>query len=112
MAMRLGGGYLNPGQWKCWQNPQWKRLALKLGLPGRDLLRSEPFDSLKCFHAGGAAKGWLPDFVARHRRDPVTAVTAPGGPMPFEELTRAQYDATRRLKRLAAALGYYRWFAH
>ena len=108
MAMREGGGYLDPEHWHCWRNSQWKRLALKLGASGRTLLRSEKFGAMKCFHGGGIAKWWVPDAVkAGDLAAPVEVATA-RSPMPYEELTRDAYDAMQRLKTLARRMGYYR----
>jgi len=108
MAMREGGGYLDPEHWHCWRNSQWKRLALKLGISGRSILRSEQFSTMKCFHGGGIAKWWVPDAVKAGDlpipREVTTAVSA----KPYEELTRQAYDSMQRLKGLARRLGYYR----
>src|SRR6201999_4396855 len=30
MAMHTGGGYLDPGAWRCWHRPQAKRVLMKL----------------------------------------------------------------------------------
>jgi hypothetical protein len=58
-AMRIGGGHLDPGYWKCWRRSPAKRLRVKLDANGPGILISEPWDDLKCFHAGGEAKWWL-----------------------------------------------------
>lgn len=110
MAMRLGGGYLDPAHWHCWRNSQWKRVAQKLRVPGETLLRVEPFDRIKCFHGGGAAKWWVSGFSAQGRLPKPADITESRPPMPFEELTPQTYEASQRLRRAARALGYYRWF--
>ena len=111
LAMREGGGYLPPEHWHCWQNRQWKRLALKLGAPGEALLAVDPFDRIKCFHGGGAAKWWVPGRVSSGRMPPASPVLQHLPPAPFEPLTRQAYLKTRRWKDLAARLGYYRLMA-
>lgn len=111
LAMREGGGYLPPEHWHCWQNRQWKRLALKLGVPGEALLAVDPFDRIKCFHGGGAAKWWVPGRVSSGRMPPASPVLQHLPPAPFEPLTRQAYLKTRRWKDLAARLGYYRLMA-
>ena len=70
MAMRFGGGYLDPSKWVCWRRTQRKRILRKLGADGQRLLRSEPLSEMKCFHAGGEAKSWLPDMAATHASAP------------------------------------------
>jgi hypothetical protein len=64
-AMHAGGGYLDPGVWKCWHNAHWKRLALKLGMPPWKAVANEPFHRLKCFHATGPAKEMLMEYLRR-----------------------------------------------
>lgn len=111
LAMRVGGGYLDPVHWHCWQNTQWKRLAQALRVPGATLLRVEDFSAMKCFHGGGAAKWWIEPALA------AGLIGAPGDQirsapiMPFEPLTRAEYLNTQRVKAVARRLGYYRLMA-
>src|SRR6202043_1626974 len=64
LAMRMGGGYLDPAKWVCWHRTQYKRVLVKLGVPGVSILKQEPFAEMKCFHAGGEAKWWLPSAKA------------------------------------------------
>jgi hypothetical protein len=108
LAMREGGGYLDPMHWHCWRNSQWKRLLLRLGVSGRSLLRTERFADMKCFHGGGIAKWWVPESLRAGDIPAPRHVAEVKGPMPFEELTRASYESTQRLKALARRAGYYR----
>lgn len=108
LAMHAGGGYLDPGHWHCWRNAQWKRLLLRLGAPGPWLLRGERFSTMKCFHGGGIAKWWIPPAVDGGQLPEPTEVSSSRPPLPFEELGRADYEATQRLKRWARRAGYYR----
>lgn len=108
LVMREGGGHLPPQHWHCWRNAQWKRVLLKLGVPGHQLLRADPFERIKCFHGGGAAKWWVPTLVEQGRMPAPRDVTAHLPSVPLEELTPAAYDSTQRLKRAARRLGYYR----
>jgi hypothetical protein len=107
LAMREGGGYLDPEHWHCWRNSQWKRLALRLGASGRSVLRVEHFDRMKCFHGGGVAKWWVPEALKAGDLPPATEIREVRSPMPFEELTRQAYESTQRLKALARRMGYY-----
>jgi hypothetical protein len=108
LVMREGGGHLPPQHWHCWRNTQWKRLLLKVGVSGQSLLGVDPFDRIKCFHGGGAAKWWVPGLVERGGMPAPVDVTAHLPPVTLEELTAASYDSTQRLKRIARRLGYYR----
>ncbi|MEO7335646.1 MAG: hypothetical protein ABIV63_03605 [Caldimonas sp.] len=108
LAMRLGGGYLDPVHWHCWRNSQWNRFLLLLGISGRTVLRSERFKEMKCFHGGGIAKWWIPEAVKAGDLPTPTQVLSTHDPAPFEELTRQGYESTQRLKAFARKAGYYR----
>ncbi|HEX7639796.1 MAG TPA: hypothetical protein VF457_15475 [Burkholderiaceae bacterium] len=110
VALREGGGYLDPTHWHCWTNAQWKRVALKLGSSGVRVLGSEDFGQMKCFHGGGPAKWWIPDFIDAGCMPAPKILDAHVAPRPFEELTRDAYLAGQRWKDIARRLGYYRLF--
>ena len=109
MAMRMGGGYLDPTHWHCWRHSQWNRLLLRLGATGRSVLRSERFEKMKCFHGGGIAKWWIPEAVAAGDLPTPSDVLESRPSLPFEELTRAAYESRQRLKAWARRAGYYRF---
>jgi hypothetical protein len=110
IAMRTGGGHLDPQYWKCWDRSPARRVMTKIGVSGQRILRSEPWASLKCFHAGGEAKWWLHaaqqagllNGNAEHRQ--------PGRILPYVELTPASYARERAFKRVLKTLGYYQVF--
>lgn len=108
MAMKEGGGYLDPAFWHCWRNAHWKRLSVKLGVAGERLLNVEPFGQIKCFHGGGAAKWWIPGYERQGRMPTPRVLDAAGTVRPFEPLTRDEYLASQRLRRVARAMGYYK----
>ncbi len=108
LAMRSGGGYLDPVHWHCWRNSQWKRVQRRLGASGRTVLRSERFQEMKCFHGGGVAKWWVPEALDAGDLPAPGRVLEARPPAPFEELTRSTYEATQRLKTWARRAGYYR----
>lgn len=110
LAMRIGGGYLNPQLWHCWYRNQSKRILRKIGLPGIHLLRVENFSAIKCFHAGGEAKWWLAEARQKGMLDQTKNLTAPGAILPFEELIPATYYREQRVKNMLASLGYYSVF--
>lgn len=58
-GMHAGGGYLDPGHYRCYRHLLWKRLALKARTSELWLLQREPFAELKVYHAGGWPKQWL-----------------------------------------------------
>ncbi|OUC11640.1 MAG: hypothetical protein B0A82_25875 [Alkalinema sp. CACIAM 70d] len=107
LAMRMGGGYLNPQQWHCWQHRQWKRLLLKFGVPGVQLLRLQNWDSMKCFHGGGVAKWWIIDAYQQGWLDRNTRLHQPTAIRSFIELTTKQYQQEQWIKKLIHRLGYY-----
>jgi hypothetical protein len=110
MAMRIGGGYLDPKLWHCWHRNQPKRILRKVGLPGIHLLRVEDFSAIKCFHAGGEAKWWLAEAKEKGMLDQERDLTAAGPIIPFEELLPSIYYREQRVKGLLASLGYYSVF--
>ncbi len=110
IAMRQGGGYLDPNLWVCWRRSQAKRIRRKLGADGRSILRSEPWPQMKCFHAGGEAKWWLPEAQAANELHGNASLLTAGRVLPFVELTRDRYEREQRAKGLMRALGYYRLF--
>jgi hypothetical protein len=110
LAMRVGGGYLDPVFWKCWRRSQAKRVMAKLGVSGQHILKSESWDSLKCFHAGGEAKWWLHKARESGLLDGRSILREPGRALAFEELTPAQYARELAFKRMLQAMGYYQIF--
>ncbi len=110
LAMREGGGHLDPAFWRCWRRSPAKRVMTKLGVSGQSILRSESWASLKCFHAGGEAKWWLHAARETGLVDGRATLTQPGRTIPFEELTPKHYARELAFKRVLAALGYYQIF--
>jgi hypothetical protein len=110
LAMRIGGGHLDPMYWKCWRRSPAKRVMAKLGVSGQRILRSEPWTSLKCFHAGGEAKWWLHTAREIGHIDSHLIQIDPGHVIPFAELTAAHYAREMAFKRVLQAVGYYQIF--
>lgn len=110
LAMRMGGGHLDPDYWHCWRRSQVNRLWRKLGADGLRILRSEKFSGMKCFHAGGEAKSWLADAQVAGILDTATDQTREGRILPFVELKPAEYRREQSMKRWLKKTGYYRIF--
>ena len=110
LAMRVGGGHLDPLYWKCWDRSPARRVMTKLGVRGVRILKSEPWASLKCFHAGGEAKWWLHEAREAGLLDGMNEHRRPGRIIPFVELTPAHYARERAYKRVLHAMGYYQVF--
>jgi hypothetical protein len=110
LAMRVGGGHLDPVFWKCWRRSPAKRVMTKLGVSGVSVLKSEPWSDFKCFHAGGEAKWWLHGAREAGLLDGGATHTAPGRVLPFLELTPADYAREQALKRVLQAVGFYQIF--
>src|ERR1700722_4434178 len=91
LAMRLGGGHLDPEKWVCWHRTQYKRVLVKLGVQGASILKLEPFSKMKCFHAGGEAKWWLPGAQDSGILDCGGDITARSGFRSYQELAPHEY---------------------
>jgi hypothetical protein len=110
LAMRSGGGHLDPAYWRCWNRSPTKRVSIKLGVSGLRILRSEPWAKMKCFHAGGEAKWWLHEARDAGLLENNADISQAGRVIPFIELTPADYARERAFKRMLKALGYYHVF--
>jgi hypothetical protein len=108
IAMREGGFYLDPALWVCWRRSQLRRVRLKLGTKSDAILDAEPWATMKCFHGGGEAKWWVPDYVAGHLATTGKQVLQPGRKRPYVELTRSRYEMEQKAKGLVYTLGYNR----
>jgi hypothetical protein len=107
LAMRVGGGHLDPRYWKCWRRSPAKRIRIKLGASGSSILRPEPWGELKCFHAGGEIKRWMNEVRALGLMDGQGTHSVPGRVLPFVELTPAHYAREQAFKRALQSLGFY-----
>lgn len=110
IAMHGGGGYLDPDYWKCWRRTPFKRIRSRLGTSGKQILNSEPWRELKCFHAGGEAKWWLGDVLEDGIPGDPAEHTLPGSVTPFIELKKEYYAREQAFKRTLRRLGFYRIF--
>ncbi len=110
IAMREGGGYLDPALWSCWHRSQPKRVMRKLGVKGLRILKSEHWSKMKCFHAGGEAKWWLPEAEKAGILAPGPEHLEAGRIQPFTELTPTTYGREQRAKQMLRSLGYYQLF--
>jgi hypothetical protein len=110
IAMRYGGGYLDPNLWVCWQRTQGKRIRRKLGVAGESLLATEPWQHMKCFHAGGEAKWWLPTAIDTGIVKGGMEHITPSRIESFVELTCSRYEQEQTAKGILGGLGYYRLF--
>jgi hypothetical protein len=110
LAMRVGGGHLDPEYWRCWHRSVPKRMMAKLGVSGLRILRSEPWASVKCFHAGGESKWWLRSVKETGLLDSMAQHTRPGRVIPFVELKPTEFSRDRVFKQVLRALGYYQIF--
>jgi len=108
LAMKIGGGYLDPNKWVCWHRSQYKRILIKLGVPGPSILEKEPFAGIKCFHAGGEAKWWLADASRLGILDRREDLTQGSVPQPYIELEPSRYRLLQRNRRWLHMLGYYK----
>ena len=106
LALRVGGGYLDPKAWFCYNNPVSKRLRLRvLKVDPMQILRTEPIKTAKCFHAGGGAKRWLVQAEQASIMEGSTIQDQPTALIPFKPYTRAQFDRKQFALKVARSLG-------
>jgi hypothetical protein len=110
LAMRIGGGHLDPMYWKCWRRSPARRVMIKLGMNGIRILRAEPWHRLKCFHGAGEAKWWLHEARTAGFLDGGAEHREPGQITPFVELTPGHYARERAFKQVIQTFGYYKIF--
>ena len=82
----------------------------RAGIDGLQILRSEPWADLKCFHAGGEAKFWLHAAREKGLLESRSEFSEPCLTVPFVELTQARFARELALKQVLRALGYYQIF--
>lgn len=110
LAMRMGGGYLDPRFWLCWRRTQFKRVLRKIGMSGPSILKGEPWAEIKCFHAGGEAKWWLSEAKNRGYLDANEVKLSRSSPLPLKELKRDMFFAIERRRAWLNRMGYYALF--
>lgn len=106
-AMKMGGGYLDPRRWRCYQNSHWKRLALKAGIKGAGLIEMEGLNQVKCFHAGGKAKWWILEDEKFNYKDRGNVWDQNVPVVPFVEMTAKRYNLEQGIKGGLRKIGYY-----
>jgi hypothetical protein len=111
LAMRLGGGHLDPNTWLCWHRTQSKRLLRKLGVSGAAILKQEPFAKIKCFHAGGEAKWWLSEADKLGCLNSEGVLLDESSRLTFRELTPREFARLQTIRRCAKRVGYYSFFS-
>jgi len=111
LALRKGGGYLDPALWVCWHRSQFKRVIKKMGASGPFILGSEDWKTMKCFHAGGEAKWWLEEARNRGLLSSSGSVPDAGSISPFVELSSRQFEAIEQRRRWLRRCGYYKLFS-
>jgi hypothetical protein len=110
LAMRMGGGYLDPKAWLCWRRTKLKRVARKLGTNGATILKGEPWGDIKCFHAGGEAKWWVAEAKGRGFLKEGHGKSDRTRPLPFEELKPDVFAAIEWRRYWLNRIGYYALF--
>lgn len=106
IAMRMGGGYLPPEHWYCWDHSHPKRWMLKAGVPPLKLLSRVPLHKVKMFHAGGVAKDWLVEAEAQGIFDTGQVIEHTLPSPPFEEFTEMRFKMLQAMKDTARMVGY------
>jgi hypothetical protein len=110
IAMRVGGGYLCPELWHCWRRSHWARLLRKLRVPGPQVIRYEPFTTIKCFHATAESKYWVQAAQQRGWLDSDNVLNESARILPFVELTSGVFQRDQAIKSWVKKSGYYHVF--
>lgn len=110
IAMQVGGGHLDPRHWLCWRRTQTKRVLRKVGVPGENILRREPWTEIKCFHAGGEAKYWIAGTIDRGFVQVGDRPTTPAAIVPFVRMQQQKYQREQLIKNRLRQVGYYSLF--
>lgn len=98
IAARMGGGYLDPTAWACWERTAGKRLLMLAGLGGPELLRLEPVRWLKCFHGSSGAKDWLVEASRRGILRGGAPWLTPTRLLPFKPISPEEFERGERAK--------------
>ena len=104
IAMRIGGGYLDPTAWHCWHRSRLTQLRMKLGTSGVSILKWEKFSAMKCFHAGGAAKSWLAEAQKAGLLDCGNDRTGATPVAAYEELRPETYYREQKVQKILHGL--------
>ncbi|QDU89364.1 hypothetical protein Pla175_27530 [Pirellulimonas nuda] len=113
LAMRMGGGYLNPDRWQCWSNTQWKRARRRAGASPLQMLKGEDLRQCLAFHAGGTAKSWLAAPGAGALLKQLAGAPAALPPvdttlLPFVPFKLEKFRWLRKRASILRSLGYYK----
>ena len=106
LALRVGGGHLDPKVWFCWHNSVAKRLRTRLlKTSGVAILRGESIRGVKGFHAGGRAKWWLADAVRAGLFEAGEPQVQASRPLPFQKYDRHRFERKHLVRTVAQGLG-------
>jgi hypothetical protein len=108
LALSMGGGHLNPVAWRCFDNSVLTRLKVKLGVTGSAIFGSLDLGQMKCLHAGGVAKNWIPEAEAQGILNPGNRLDTPSPPIAYHLFPHAKFERKFRLRRWVWRLGLYR----
>jgi hypothetical protein len=106
VAMKVGGGYLDPKAWFCFNYPMMTKFKIRhFKVDPVAILRREPIREAKCFHAGGMAKDWLVDAEKAGLFVSSRPMEEPTDPQPFRRFSRAKFDRKQFALKLARSMG-------
>ena len=108
LAVTMGGEYLNPLVWRCFDNTVLTRIRTKLGRPGYETLAVLDIENMKCLHGGGIAKNWFPEAEKRGLLNTRKTLEKPRDGQPYVLFQREKFESKFALRKRAAQLGLYR----
>lgn len=107
LAMKMGGGYLDPRRWHCYHNSHWKRILIKSGFPMTRVLQMENLREAKCLHATGPCKWWIKEASEKGMLKGGNTLDQPCNILPLVEFTPGRYKLEQDLKGFLRKIGYY-----
>jgi hypothetical protein len=108
LAISMGGAHLDPTAWRCFDNSVMTRLKVKMGTEGHRIFAGLDLHRMKCLHAGGVAKNWIPEAERMGILSPGRTLDSPTSPLPYALFAREKFERKFMVRRWAARLGLYR----
>ena len=106
LAMRHGGGYLDPARWVCYQHNWSAKIRTRLG--GNFHFQMPQLDLAVALHAGGVAKHVFLDVIRQQRLGPGNELLNPADEycMPFEAFTATKWRWKKRRLYVQRSFGF------
>ncbi|PQO45974.1 hypothetical protein [Blastopirellula marina] len=110
IALEIGGGYLAPNRWICWNHSLYKRIAIRLGANPSSYLQGLNLSEAYCLHLGGKIKTFAPNAFSDYKfgEQPLDAYDS--ATAPFQPYSISKFERKMRTRQLIRAAGFYAVF--